>query len=60
MNDLAAKYPDKVEELTKVFEEEAWKYNVYPLKRNWVNKNPLIIKYSKDLKPQQRTRSKLK
>ena len=28
---LAGKYPEKVEELKKVFDEEAWKYNVYPL-----------------------------
>jgi arylsulfatase len=60
VNDLAAKYPEKVKELAKVFEEEAWKYNVYPLKRNWVNENPWIIKYSKNLTPQQRTKSKLK
>jgi len=29
--DLAKKYPKKLEELKKIFEEEAWKYNVYPL-----------------------------
>jgi arylsulfatase len=29
--DLAKKYPDKLEKLKKIFEEEAWKYNVYPL-----------------------------
>lgn len=29
--DLADRYPEKLEELKKVFEEEAWKYNVYPL-----------------------------
>jgi arylsulfatase len=28
---LAAQNPEKVEELKKVFDEEAWKYNVYPL-----------------------------
>ena len=28
---LADKYPKKLEELKKVFEEEAWEYNVYPL-----------------------------
>jgi arylsulfatase len=28
---LADKYPDKLEELKKIFDEEAWKYNVYPL-----------------------------
>jgi len=29
--DLAKKYPEKLEELKKMFEEEAWKYNVYPM-----------------------------
>jgi len=29
--DLADKYPEKLEELKKIFDEEAWKYNVYPL-----------------------------
>lgn len=29
--DLAAKNPGKVKELQAVFDEEAWKYNVYPL-----------------------------
>jgi arylsulfatase len=28
---LAKQYPEKVLELEKIFEEEAWKYNVYPL-----------------------------
>jgi arylsulfatase len=28
---LADKYPKKLEELKKIFDEEAWKYNVYPL-----------------------------
>ncbi|MHC4344361.1 MAG: hypothetical protein ACYSUP_06725 [Planctomycetota bacterium] len=28
---MAAKYPEKLEELKKIFDEEAWKYNVYPL-----------------------------
>jgi arylsulfatase len=30
-NDLAAKMPDKLKEMQKVFDEEAAKYNVYPL-----------------------------
>ena len=30
-NDLADKYPEKLEELKKVFEEEAWENNVYPM-----------------------------
>jgi arylsulfatase len=29
--DLADQHPEKLEELKKIFEEEAWKYNVYPL-----------------------------
>ena len=28
---LAEQYPDKLKELQKIFDEEAWKYNVYPL-----------------------------
>ncbi|UCF44654.1 MAG: arylsulfatase [Planctomycetota bacterium] len=28
---LADKYPEKLEELKKIFDEEAWRYNVYPL-----------------------------
>ncbi len=30
-NDLAEKHPEKLEALKAAFEEEAWKYNVYPL-----------------------------
>jgi len=29
--DLAEKFPEKLEELKELFDEEAWKYNVYPL-----------------------------
>jgi arylsulfatase len=29
--DLADKHPEKLKELIAIFEEEAWKYNVYPL-----------------------------
>lgn len=29
--DLAKQHPEKLAELKKVFDEEAWKYNVYPL-----------------------------
>jgi arylsulfatase len=32
LHNLADRYPDKVKELAEVFEAEAWKYNVYPLK----------------------------
>ncbi|MDR0714326.1 MAG: sulfatase-like hydrolase/transferase, partial [Bacteroidales bacterium] len=46
VNNLAAKYPEKVKELAEVFEAEAWKYNVYPLKHQWKNENPLILKYT--------------
>jgi arylsulfatase len=51
VNDLAAKYPDKVKELAKVFEAEAWKYNVYPLKHQWKNENPYIKKAKANNKP---------
>ena len=30
-NNLADKHPEKLEELKKTWDEEAWKYNVYPL-----------------------------
>lgn len=30
-NDLAAKQPDKLKEMQKIFTREAWKYNVFPL-----------------------------
>lgn len=39
INDLAGKYPEKVKELAEVFDAEAWKYNVYPLKDRWETKN---------------------
>jgi arylsulfatase A-like enzyme len=32
LNDLAAQKPDKLKELQDLFDSEAWKYNVYPLK----------------------------
>ncbi|MEI6949056.1 arylsulfatase [Paraflavisolibacter sp. H34] len=31
-NDLAAKHPEKLKELQELFEAQAWKYNVFPLK----------------------------
>jgi arylsulfatase len=39
LNNLADKYPDKVKELAEVFDKEAWKYNVYPLKDQWETLN---------------------
>ncbi|KAA0992304.1 arylsulfatase [Dyadobacter aurulentus] len=42
LNDLADKYPDKVKELAEVFDQEAWKYNVYPLKDKWEIANQSI------------------
>ncbi|MDR4931257.1 arylsulfatase [Segatella bryantii] len=41
--DLAKKYPEKVRELKTVFEEEAAKYNVYPLKP-WSYQDPAALK----------------
>ena len=40
--DLAKKYPEKLEELKKVFDEEAWKYNVYPLYDDMVKRNARV------------------
>lgn len=42
LNDLADKHPDKVKELAEVFDKEAWKYNVYPLKDKWETANQSI------------------
>ena len=39
LNDLSAKYPEKVKELTELFDKEALKYNVYPLKSRWETTN---------------------
>ena len=33
-NDLAAEHPEKLAEMLEIFDEEAWKYNVYPLDVN--------------------------
>ena len=46
-NDLAAQYPDKVKELADVFDSEAWKYNVYPLKQTWETTNVNTFNTSK-------------
>jgi arylsulfatase len=42
LDDLADKYPDKIKELIDVFDSEAWKYNVYPLKEQWETTNRSI------------------
>ncbi len=36
---LAAKHPGKLEELKKTFDEDAWKYNVYPLYDDMVKRS---------------------
>jgi len=50
--DLAAKHPGKLKELQELFDAEAWKYNVYPLKDGteglasptlWDNRNQIIL-----------------
>ena len=38
--DLAAKYPAKVNEMLKEFDDYAWKHNIYPLKNGKVNIDP--------------------
>jgi arylsulfatase len=43
LNDVAAKYPEKAKELAELFESEAWKYNVYPLKTEWTIKNQNVF-----------------
>ncbi|MDR2765099.1 MAG: arylsulfatase [Tannerella sp.] len=48
-NDLADRYPEKVRELAELFEAEAWKYNVFPLKDRWVNANQFIFDGRKQL-----------
>ena len=48
-NDLANIYPEKVQELAELFEVEAWKYNVFPLKDQWVNTNRFIFDGQKQL-----------
>lgn len=47
INDLAAQYPDKIKELAALFDTEALKYNVYPLKDTWEIKNANIFGDSK-------------
>ena len=40
--DLAKKYPEKLDELIEIFDEEAWKYNVYPLYDDMVKRNARV------------------
>ncbi|MDR1675411.1 MAG: arylsulfatase [Tannerella sp.] len=49
INDLADRYPEKVRELAELFEAEAWKYNVFPLKDQWVNTHQFIFDGRKHL-----------
>jgi arylsulfatase len=49
INDLADQYPDKVKELAELFDAEAWKYNVYPLKDQWKNERQFIFDGRKHL-----------
>jgi arylsulfatase len=48
-NDLADRYPEKVQELAELFESEAWKYNVFPLKDEWTNATQFIFDGRKQL-----------
>jgi arylsulfatase A-like enzyme len=50
--DISAKYPDKLKELQDLFDAQAWKFNVYPLKDGteglasptlWDNRNQIIL-----------------
>jgi arylsulfatase len=49
ITDLAAQYPEKVKELAELFEAEAWKYNVYPLKDQWSNASRFVFDGRKQL-----------
>jgi arylsulfatase len=49
IKDVADQYPDKVRELAELFDSEAWKYNVYPLKDQWENKKQFIFDGRKHL-----------
>jgi arylsulfatase len=50
---LAAKYPKKLEELKALFEKEAKKYNVYPLRQSWFPPDKYLqISDSRDLPEQ--------
>ena len=42
--DLSAQYPEKLEELKQIFDEEAWKYNVYPLYDDMITRELLNSK----------------
>jgi arylsulfatase len=47
--DLADRYPEKVRELAELFESEAWEYNIFPLKDQWVNANRFVFDGRKQL-----------
>jgi arylsulfatase len=49
INDLADRYPEKVQELAELFESEAWKYNVFPLKDQWANATRFVFDGRKQL-----------
>lgn len=52
LHDLAARYPEKLKELQDLFDAQAWKFNIYPLKDGtegttsptlWDNKKQIIL-----------------
>jgi arylsulfatase len=43
INDVAEQYPEKVRELAELFDAEAWKYNVYPLKDQWESERRFVF-----------------
>jgi arylsulfatase len=47
--DIADKNPDKLKELQDVFDAEAWKYNVYPIKDTWKQENVNIFNNKKQI-----------
>lgn len=47
--DIADKNPAKLKELQDVFDGEAWKYNVYPIKDTWKQENVNIFNNKKQI-----------
>jgi arylsulfatase A-like enzyme len=47
--DIADKNPEKLKELQDLFDAEAWKYNVYPIKDSWKQQNVNIYNDKKQI-----------
>jgi arylsulfatase len=51
-NNLADKYPEKLEELKAAWEEDAWKYNVYPLYDDIAARLSNVVKQFAPVRPE--------